>query len=197
MRIPPVLLALLLSLPAGASVAAPCDVVPALGLTAADENRLGQLLESRRTGVAAAALAGDEARGLMADFYESGIDFAATVPPGSYQCRTVKLGGPFGDFVAYGWFSCTISAQGDGYSIIKTSGSQRFVGDLIDVDGGLVFRGASFYGDEAPGNYGQLAEKNEVGCLSRKSPDGNTYLLEFPAPLLESDHDVIELRPAG
>lgn len=89
-----------------------------------------------------------------------------------------------------------MTAQGDHFAIQKTTGSQRFLGELIDVDGGLVFKGAGHYADEEPRGYDIDPERNLVGCLSRVAPEAGSYLLEFPMPALESDHDVIELVPA-
>lgn len=182
---------------APATAAEPCAVVPELELTEVDEGRLSGLEESREKGVKAALAEGsDEAEATVAAFFEQGLTPVSEIPPGRYQCRTVKFGGPFGAFIAYRFFSCEVSEAGTGYAIIKTSGSQRFAGDLIDIGGGLVFRGADHYADEAPGAYGLNPERNAVGCLSRVSEGEGSYLLEFPMPFLESDHDVIELRPA-
>jgi hypothetical protein len=177
--------------------AAPCDVTPELQLTAVDESRLSHLLESREKGIAAAlATKTDEATSTVDALFGRELTPVDHVPAGTYQCRTIKLGGPYGAFTAYGFFTCEVMDQGEEQAIQKLGGSQRFLGELIDVDGGLVFKGADHYDDEEPLGYDIDPERNAVGCLSRVSPDAGSYLLEFPMPFLESDHDVIELKPA-
>lgn len=191
-------LALLASLSLGAPALAvePCAPVPELGLTEIDAGRLGALAASREKGIAAArAGGGPEAAATLDGLFEQGLTPATDLPEGDYQCRTIKLGGPFGAFTPYSFFACTVSEGPDGKVLEKRTGSQRFFGLLIEVGGGLVFRGADHYGDETPKAYDDDPERNAVGCVSRVSPDGGSYILEFPQPFLESDHDVIELRP--
>lgn len=169
----------------------PCEPVKALGLNAVDNNRLAELGASRLRGSKQAREAGDaEARQTVARFFGRGLAAVETLPEGKYRCRTVKLGGPFGAFVAYNFFNCEVS---DG-QLHKLTGSQRFAGELIAVNGGLVFKGADHYDYEPEGRYGANPERNAVGCVSRLA-DKSAYLLEFPMPFLESLHDVIELVP--
>jgi hypothetical protein len=52
----------------------------------------------------------------------------AMPPEGRYKCRMFKLGGrgtAMQDFTAYPYFECRVVAEGDVYSIYKSSGSQR------------------------------------------------------------------------
>lgn len=186
----------LLGLCGPALAAEPCAVVPALNLTEVDENRLAQLEESRSRGIAEALTGGGaEAAASVESLFRQGLTPVAELPAGGYQCRTIKLGGPFSPFVAYDWFVCRVDASDAGLRIEKLTGSQRFSGDLIEVGGGLVFRGADHYADESPRAYDADPERNSVGCVTRVSPGAGSYLLETPLPFLESTHDVIEMRP--
>ena len=190
--------AIVVLLTGAATAAEPCAVVPELGLTAVAEDRLARLEEARSRGIAEALEDGAaEADEVVEALFEQGLTPVAEMPAGPYQCRTIKFGGPFGSFVAYSWFRCRIEAAESGYTIEKLTGSQRFTGDLIEVGGGLVFRGADHYADESPLAYGDDPERNAVGCVSRVAPGAGSYLLEQPLPFLESTHDVIELKPTG
>ncbi len=178
----------------GAALAGPCAADPALDLTAFDTARLEALETSRAKAAGQIAAAGDlEGLATLEAFYEQGFAPAATLPVGDYRCRTVKLGGPFGPFTAYSFFQCRVSETPDGLKLDKLTGSQRFSGYLTEIDGGLVFRGASHYGDEQPRRYGDDPDRNEVACLGRSGGDSGSWLLEFPQPRVESEHDVIEL----
>lgn len=169
----------------------PCAPVKSLGLTAVDTDRLSELEASRLRGIKQAREEGDaEARQTLARFFGKGLVAVDALPEGKYRCRTVKLGGPFGPFVAYNFFNCEVS----GGELHKLTGSQRFAGELIAVNGGLVFKGADHYDYEPEGKYGADPARNAVGCVSRLA-DKSAYLLEFPMPFLESLHDVIELVP--
>lgn len=184
-----------LVLPTVVQAVEPCAVVPELWLNATDANRLDQLLESRQNAITQVEKGGDsEALATLRSFYGSPPIAADDIAPGEYRCRTVKLGGNFGVFTAYGFFKCKVTKSRTGLRLEKTSGSQRFSGELIDVGGGLVFRGADHYGDEEPRAYDALPDRNSVACLSRVGDKSGAYILEFPLPFLESAHDVIELR---
>ena len=164
------------------------------GLSAGDEARLDNLLETRSRGLAQ-ALTSDSAedRTYVAGLFSRPPVGIATMPDGNYRCRTVKLGGNL-PLVVYDWFACAVS--GEGSRIEKTSGSQRFSGALSEADGALAYVGASHYSDEAPRPYGADAEHDQVGCLYRVDVAVPLYRLELPAPQFESVHDVIVLEPA-
>ena len=173
----------------------PCAPVAELGLTEVDHARLAALEASRDKGMAAArGDGGADAADTLDALFGQGLTPIAELPAGDYQCRTIKLGGPFGAFTAYGFFACTVGEGPDGPVLEKRTGSQRFFGQLIESSGGLVFRGADHYSDEMPKAYDEDSERNAVGCVSRAAPEAEVYVLEFPQPFLESDHDVIELR---
>jgi len=118
-------------------------------------------------------------------------------PPGTYRCRTVKLGSPEGGlpFIAYDWFRCRIErSPGGELTLAKYTGSQRFFGVLYP-DGArrLVFLGAGSFGDEGWTAYRSRPDRDEVGVLERVEP--GRWRLAMPWPLYESKLDLIELKP--
>jgi hypothetical protein len=174
---------------------APC-AAPEGSLSERDASRLAGLEWSRLRGLAAAFTEADgEARQTVAGLYTNGLAPAGDLPEGNYHCRTIKLGG-ISPLVVYQFFDCTIKAtEGGGYAIVKESGSQRLTGKLTPSEDGYFYRGALHYADEAPVDYDGGSERDQVGCLYKVSPDGDSYILELPSPLLESFHDVIVLLP--
>lgn len=116
--------------------------------------------------------------------------------PGTYRCRTVKLGSQGGTlpFIAYGWFQCRVELTPGGDLVLaKTTGSQRPTGNLYPHTARrLVFLGAVAWGDdEEPGVYGRDHERDQAGVLERIGP--NRYRLALPWPRQESKLDLIEL----
>lgn len=187
----------LIALPAPvlAEGVAPC-MAPQGTLSERDASRLSGLEWSRLRGLAAALTEPDgEARQAVAGLYANGLAPADDLPEGDYHCRTIKLGG-ISPLVVYQVFDCTIKAAKDGgYAIVKETGSQRFTGELTPSGDGYFYRGALNYADEGPVAYDGGSERDQVGCLYKVSPDGDSYILELPSPLLESFHDVIVLLP--
>lgn len=113
--------------------------------------------------------------------------------PGSYRCRTVKLGSLSG-FTPYGWFRCRVElTPGGDLRLAKTTGSQRPSGHLYPQSRKrLVFLGAVAWGDEGPGRYGRDPERDQIGAFERIGH--NRYRLLLPWPKQESKLDIIELR---
>lgn len=114
-------------------------------------------------------------------------------PSGAWQCRYLKLGG---DPVLsiYGWFSCRVFDDGAGWVIEKTTGSQRSRGRLYRLtEDRLLYLGALHYADEAPMWFGDDPARNQMAVLTRL--DDGRMRLEFPAPLAESDFDILEFMP--
>ena len=118
-------------------------------------------------------------------------------PPGTYRCRTVKLGSRDGSGLAYldyPWFACNVELGVGGDLILsKTTGSQRTRGLLYpDTDRRLVFVGAQAWGDEAHfPRYGQDQARDQVGVLERIGP--NRWRLAIPWPKQESKLDLLEI----
>jgi hypothetical protein len=176
-------------MPAGAK---PCTIDPALGLSARDTAKLGDLTGSRTRGLAAVLTEADaNVRRTVAATFENGMLPITDIPAGDYRCRTIKLGAELS--VVYGYFKCRIDKDGAGWTITKVTGSQNFAGILRPAGDGLIFKGAGNYSDEGRRGYDGNSERDMVGCLYREFAEEPIYALEIPSPALESLHDVIEL----
>jgi hypothetical protein len=131
---------------------------------------------------------------------DAGIPGAA-LPPGDYQCRTVKLGsqGEGGlDYVAYPAFRCRVSWGRDGLlHFTKLTGSQRPIGRLWpEHEQRQIFLGTMQLSDERQIlSYGRDRERNMAGQIERIGE--RRWRLVFPYPHFESTLDVIELVPAS
>jgi hypothetical protein len=122
------------------------------------------------------------------------------IPPGSYRCRTLKLGTAGGGelaYVPYAAFACRISVSGGISTLEKLTGSQRPTGRLYS--GGArrqIFLGTLVLGDETrPLGYGRDANRDIVGAVERIGPQ--RWRLVMPYPRFESTLDVMELVPAS
>ena len=119
-------------------------------------------------------------------------------PPGSYRCRTIKVGSQFGGpvIIPYASFRCRVSlSPGGDLKLEKVTGSQRQVGFLYpDTTSRLVFLGSLALGTEqgAPA-YGSDPERDQAGVFERIG--SRRYRLALPFPKTESVLDVIELVP--
>ena len=111
---------------------------------------------------------------------------------GDWQCRTIKVGGPV-NFVVYGWFKCSVTDDGSGWMLAKTTGSQRPTGRFYD-DGEtrLIYLGSFSVNDDRVKPYGNGADTDQVGYAFRTGPEA--WRIEMPAPRYESKLDVIELK---
>lgn len=190
-------LAALIAGPMASPTLAACTMPVGVEISADDAARLSRIETSRMRGLASALTAesGSE-RGTLSALFAAGLaPVAAEALPGRYRCRTIKAGGGL-PLTVYSWFRCEIAAEGDGFAISKTTGSQNFSGTLYPGGAAFAYRGASNYGDEAPRAYGDKADENQVGCLSGVVGSARHYVLELPEPLLESLHDIIELQAA-
>ncbi|BCP53066.1 hypothetical protein K32_16830 [Kaistia sp. 32K] len=111
---------------------------------------------------------------------------------GSYNCRTIKLGGGL-PLTVYDWFACRIDEDDLGYRLVKTSGSQRLSGHFIDEsDKRLIYYGADHFANEKPRRYGAKADNDQVGYFYKTGP--KSYRLDLPEPKFESKFDIIELK---
>lgn len=118
--------------------------------------------------------------------------------PGTYRCRTIKLGtkGEVGlAYNAYPLFRCSVELTPGGDLILtKTTGSQRTRGLLYpDTDSRLVFVGAQAWGTDETGfpRYGQQPVRDQVGAFERIGP--NRWRLVVPWPRVESKLEILEL----
>ena len=122
----------------------------------------------------------------------------AAPPPGSYNCRLVKLGGSGRGkpFVAYKPFFCFVGVNGEQLSITKQTGSRRPGGYLFDTEktGRLIFLGSEALGtEETPAAYGEDPARSMAGVFERYGDF--RYRLVVPWPRKESKLDVFELIP--
>ncbi len=121
--------------------------------------------------------------------------------PGTYRCRTIKVGSMDGKglaYVEYPWFKCSIDLTPGGDLILtKTTGSQRTRG-LLYPDAAnanrLVFIGAQAWGMDETGfpTYGQMPDRDQVGVFERIGTE--RWRLVVPFPKQESKLDVLELK---
>lgn len=117
---------------------------------------------------------------------------------GEWNCRTMKLGG-LTRLTVYTNFKCRMTLDITGIRFEKLTGSQRTSGRIEMRDGRAVYLGVGYVSSEAPQSYGELAPDFEgsgtvtpdVAVFERVS-DTRARLL-FPAPVNESDFDILEL----
>lgn len=124
---------------------------------------------------------------------------SADPTPGSYRCRLVKLGAAeAGDpkFQAYSPFFCYIDLEGDRFTIVKQTGTQRPAGRLYaQGDRSLVYLGSLALGSERePLAYGDDPERDMAGLFERVGPF--RWRLVIPFPRNGGTLDVIELTPS-
>ncbi|NGP16708.1 DUF4893 domain-containing protein [Devosia chinhatensis] len=125
-RLPTLAAAAFLSLPVLAPTA--CTVPDGVDLSTVDAERMENYETSRVRGLAEAMLGTfEKERAAVAAVFSPDTEEFGAIPDGTYQCRTLKLGGLL-PLTVYGYFDCDVS--GDGSRIEKVSGSQRFTGTL-------------------------------------------------------------------
>jgi hypothetical protein len=122
-------------------------------------------------------------------------------PPGSYRCRTIKVGSQFEDssldIVTYPAFECRLRAEKGGLGFVKVGGSQRPIGRILPYGPNrMVFLGTLQLGDERNVmDYGRDTERDLAAIVERIGE--RKWRLAFPSPHFESMIDVIELVPAS
>lgn len=117
---------------------------------------------------------------------------------GEWRCRTMKLGG-ISELVVYTNFTCRMTLDNTGVAFEKVSGSQRTSGRIEMRDGRAVYLGVGYVSSGTPQSYADLDPTFEgsgtitpdVAVFERVS-DTRARLL-FPAPVNESDFDILEL----
>jgi hypothetical protein len=204
---PLVITAMLIGLPACASMLPAGEVIPAptrdwrAVATEADRDRLREW----RTAFVA-ALAKSRAGGNSAEIAREGVLLepdssigGVPIPNGRYKCRTIKLGAKSEgllDYVAYPAFDCRIRQEKELQGFAKMTGSQRHIGLIFPGDAmRQVLLGTLVLGDEARAmQYGRDLDRDVAGYIERIGPD--RWRLILPYPRFESLTDVLELTPA-
>lgn len=167
------------------------------GLMSEEDTRALEAFDVRRKAAIASAMASsDESSiGMLRQVLAGDIlSFDDSYDPsGNWRCRYIKLGGDPA-LTVYGWFSCRIFDDGAGWVVQKVDASQRSMGRLYNIPREqLLYLGAMHYAYEDPIWFGDDPTRNQLALLSRL--DDGRMRLEFPAPLVESDFDILELPP--
>lgn len=172
--------------------------------TADDQARLNRLEEAWSTGLA-------EVRKVVsrADLAAEGKllepDAAEPRPaptPGSYSCRLITLGKEGGKgpaFQKFKPFFCYVQVEGDLFTIVKQTGSQRPAGRLWEDDSGtnrMIFLGTLALGDEDEARaYGEVPRRDMAGVFERIEPF--RWRLVIPFPKDGAKLDLFELTPVA
>lgn len=123
----------------------------------------------------------------------------ATLPPGSYRCRLIRIGPPSRRqraLNARGPFFCHVGVEGDRLSLTQQTGTERPGGYLWpDSDVRMVFVGALATGrEEVPPPYGANGDRDVVGWIERIG--SFRYRLVMPFRAEGVTLEVMELIPA-
>jgi hypothetical protein len=121
--------------------------------------------------------------------------------PGSYSCRVISLGrsakrGPA--FEKFKPFFCYIDVEGDLFTIVKQTGSQRPAGRLWEDDdpARLIFLGSLALGNEEEARaYGDDPRRDVAGVFERIAPF--VWRLVIPFPQDGTKLQVFELTPVA
>ena len=94
------------------------------------------------------------------------------LPPGSYRCRVVKLGGPrrLAAFRTFPPSFCYVRGEGANLSFSKQTGEERPVGRLYPDGDRYVFLGTYARGDVKAPSYGSPGARNALGLVERVAP---------------------------
>lgn len=119
-------------------------------------------------------------------------------PPGTYQCRVIKLGQKGSQSVAYRAAPpapCVIASEGALLRFAKLNGVQRPTGLIYPGnERRQIFLGTLTLGDEERAmDYGRDAARDMAGAVERIGD--KRWRLILPEPSFESMMDVIELTP--
>jgi uncharacterized protein DUF4893 len=121
--------------------------------------------------------------------------------PGSYSCRMIRLGRENGKgppFQKFKPFFCYVQVEGDLFTIVKQTGSQRPAGRLWEDDqpNRLIFLGTLALGSEEEARaYGDDPRRNMAGIFERIG--AFKWRLVIPYPQNGAKLDVFELTPVA
>lgn len=121
--------------------------------------------------------------------------------PGSYSCRVIRLGRENGRgpaFQKFKPFFCYVGVEGELFTIVKQTGSQRPAGRLWEDDNPnrLIFLGTVAIGNEEEARaYGEDPRRDTAGVFERIAPFKWRLLIPFPQS--GARLDVFELTPVA
>ena len=121
--------------------------------------------------------------------------------PGSYSCRVIRLGKENGKgpaFQKFKPFFCYVGVEGELFTIVKQTGSQRPAGRLWEDDNPsrLIFLGTVAIGNEEEARaYGEDPRRDTAGIFERIAPF--KWRLVIPFPQSGARLDVFELTPVA
>jgi hypothetical protein len=168
-----------------------------------DATRIHRVGTAWSTGLAEARAAGFgndiKAEGKLLDANAGQAKPAPT--PGSYSCRMIRLGretkrGPA--FQKFKPFFCYVGIEGELFTIVKQTGSQRPAGRLWEDDNAnrLIFLGTLALGDEEEARaYGDDPKRDMAGIFERFAPF--KWRLVIPFTQSGARIDVFELTPVA
>ncbi len=168
-----------------------------------DANRI-QRLETAWSNGLAEARSGGFGNDIRAEGRLLDPDAALPKPaptPGSYSCRMIRLGrerarGPaFQKFKHFFWY---VEGEGDLFTIVKQTGSQRPAGRLWEDDNEsrLIFLGTLALGNEEEARaYGEDPKRDMAGVFQRIAPF--EWRLVIPFTQSGARLDVFELTPVA
>ena len=169
----------------------------------ADRNRINRTALAWQAGLAEAGARGfREAIRSEGKLLVSGGGLARPAPtPGSYSCRVVTLGrsakrGPA--FERFKPFFCYVDVEGELFTIVKQTGSQRPAGRLWgdSVPTRLIFLGSLALGNEEEARaYGDDPRRDVAGVFERIAPF--VWRLVIPFPQDGTKVQVFELTPVA
>ena len=171
--------------------------------SAADRNRINRTALAWQAGLAEARARGfREAIRSEGRLLVSGGGLARPAPtPGSYSCRLVTLGrssnrGPA--FEKFKPFFCYVDVEGEVFTIVKQTGSQRPAGRLWadSIPTRMIFLGSLALGNEEEARaYGDDPRRDVAGVFERIAPF--VWRLVIPFPQDGTKVQVFELTPVA
>ena len=168
----------------------------------ADRDRIDRLGAAWTAGLADATRSHKDDIAAEGDLLKPAAGLARPAPtPGSYRCRLVTLGREGKDgssFEKFKPFFCYVALEGDLFTIVKQTGSQRPAGRLWedDVPTRLIFLGTQALGSEDEVTpYGEDPKRDVAGVFERIAPF--RWRLVIPFPQNGAKLDVFELTPVS
>jgi len=168
-----------------------------------DANRIRRVVTAWSTGLEEARRAGFDGE-IKAEGKLLSANTAQAKPaptPGSYSCRVIRLGKENGKgptFQKFKPFFCYVGVEGELFTIVKQTGSQRPAGRLWEDDNPsrLIFLGTLALGSEEEARaYGEDPRRDMAGIFERFAPF--KWRLVIPFPQSGARLDVFELTPVA